>query len=68
VDPEDDQEGIPAIGNPAGPIPLIASDAVRLDMIKEMAQQIADATGRNFKIARFSRREDIGEIRSRKLS
>lgn len=65
---DDDEEGIPAMMSPAGPIPLIASDRVRLDQIKAMAQNIADATGKNFKVVRFSVREEIGEIKSRKLS
>jgi len=52
----------------AGPAPLIASDRVRLEKLIEMAQRIADATGKNFKIVKFSVREDIGEIKSRKLS
>lgn len=64
----EDEEGIPAWITPDGPMPLIASDHVRLDQLKVMAQQIADNTGMNFKIVRFSVREDIGEIRSKKLS
>lgn len=64
----DNQEGIPAFITPEGAIPMIASDKVRLDVISKMAQAVADATGRTFKIVRFSVREDIGEIRSKKLS
>jgi hypothetical protein len=64
----DDEEGIPAFMSPAGPIPMIASDRVRLEQLITMAQRIADETSRNFKVVRFSVREDIGEIKSRKLS
>ena len=66
IDPDDDQEGIPAYFSAAGPMPMIASDRVRLDMLKTMAQEIADQTGRNFKVVRFSVREDIGEIISKR--
>lgn len=65
---DDDEEGIPAYILPIGPTPLIAADEKRLEQIKAMAQQVADASGMNFKIVRFSVREDIGEIRSKKLS
>lgn len=59
---DDDEEGIPAWKTPDGPLPLIATDRVRLEQLKEMAQVIADATGQSFKVVRFSVREDIGEI------
>lgn len=65
---DDDEEGIPAVTSPDGPIPLIASDHVRLEQLKVMAQVIADETGRNFKVVRFSVREDVGEIKSKKQS
>lgn len=63
---EDGEEGVPAWMSTVGPIPLIAADPRRLDQIKALAQQIADATDQNFKITRFSVREDIGEITSSK--
>lgn len=62
---DDDEEGIPAFFSGDGPVPLIASDRVRLDHLKAMAQQIADATGKTFKVVRFSVRSDVGEIRPR---
>lgn len=68
VDPDDDSEGILGYFTSSGPIPLIASDAVRLDALKEMAQQMADQIKRNFKAVKFSVREDIGEIKSRTTS
>jgi len=63
---DDDEEGIPAWFSSVGPIPLIAADPKRLANIKELAQRIADETGKNFKITKFSVREDIGEIKSGK--
>jgi hypothetical protein len=56
VDPEDDQEGVQGMMTHTGP------DKVRLDQLVSLAQKISDATGRKFKITRFSVREDIGEI------
>ena len=63
----DDQEAVAALWTADGPIPMIASDRVRFEQLKEMAQRIADQTGRNFKVAKFAVREDIGEIKSRRL-
>lgn len=63
---DDDEEGIPAFHTPDGVVPLIASDRVRLESIKEMAQFIADTTGQSFKVVEFSVRTDVGEIKSRK--
>lgn len=68
VDPGNDSEGIPAYMTPAGPIPLIATDRVRLDEIVAMAQQVSDGTRMTFKIVKFIGREDIGEIKPRTLS
>lgn len=68
VDEEHDNEGIPAIIVPGGALPLIAADPVRLKEITEMAQEIANAQKRNFKVVRFSVREEIGEIKSRTTS
>ena len=64
---DDDEEGV--VGSMSiTPVPLISADLERFEQIKAMAQRIADASGRNFKIVRFSVREDIGEIKSKKLS
>jgi hypothetical protein len=63
---DDDEEGVVAYLGKLGSIPLIAADPKRLDIIKAMAQVVADQLGKNFKVVRFSIREDIGEIRSEK--
>lgn len=65
---QDDEEGVCAFATPAGPMPMIAANEERLTLLKTVAQEIADETGQVFKITRFSVREDIGEIRSKKLS
>jgi hypothetical protein len=59
---DDNEEGVPAYITSMGPMPMIAADERRLGEIKAMAQAVADATGLPFKVARFSVREDIGEI------
>jgi hypothetical protein len=63
---DDDEEAVPAFMVGSTWMPLIAADPTRLDAIKDMGQQMADVTGKNFKIVRFSAREDIGEIKSKK--
>lgn len=65
---DDDEEGIPAWHTPAGPLPLIGTDRIRVEQLKIMAQEIADETGKNFKVVRFSVREEIGEIISKKAT
>lgn len=62
----DDEEGVPAFMSALGPIPMIAANEERLESLKEKAQELADMDGVDFKITRFSVREDIGEIKSRK--
>jgi hypothetical protein len=62
VDPRDNQEGIPAVGN----MPLIASDRVRLDDLTPYAQSIADALGVEVKLRRFEFSEDVAVLTPRK--
>lgn len=64
---DDDEEGVPAFVSPLlGSVPLIAADPRRLEEIKRIAQVLADETDRDFEIVRFSVREKIGEIKSKK--
>ena len=66
---DDDEESVVAFYNTReGPMPLVASNSVRLESLTALAQVIADQTGRRFKIARFSVREDIGEIKSKRMN
>jgi len=62
---DDDEEGIPAISTSMGMMPLIAADERRLKQIMELGQKVANDMGRDFKVIKFSVREDIGEIKSR---
>lgn len=63
---DDNEEAIPAITVDGVPFPLIASDRIRLELITGMAQILSNQIGKNFKIVRFSVREDIGEVISDK--
>lgn len=50
---DDDQEGIPALSTPDGPMPLIASDRVRLDDLRPWVQGIANEIGKEIRLRRF---------------
>lgn len=63
----DDEEGICAYVNEMGSLPMISADPRRLEQMTAIAQNIANETGLKFEIVRFSVREKIGEIRSKKL-
>lgn len=45
-----------------GWMPLIASDRVRMEQLKPVAQVIANQTGLTIKLAEFTERKDIEEI------
>lgn len=54
VDPQDDQEGIITIAGAGGaPLPLIASDRVRVDEFRLYAQVIAGQLGQPVSLRRF---------------
>lgn len=59
----DDQEGICAFMTDRGWMPMIASDRVRLDQLRPIAQQIAKKTGRVVKLVQVSTRTDLEEIK-----
>jgi hypothetical protein len=46
VDPNDDQEGVIAIHGPDGPMPLVASDRVRVEEFEPIARDFANQLGR----------------------
>lgn len=62
IDPNFDDEGIGGYMTRNGPVPMIASDDVRLEKLIEMAQEMSNQTGTKFKVVRFSIREDLQEI------
>lgn len=59
VDPIDNQEGIITLSSPAGPLPMIASDRVRMDAFKPYAQMVAKQIGRPVILRRFTLAEDV---------
>lgn len=58
----DDQEGIITLHTPEGPMPLIASDRIRLGDIKLYARMVAKSTGRPVRLRRFTFAEDVDTI------
>jgi ribulose 1,5-bisphosphate synthetase/thiazole synthase len=62
---DDDEEGVCGFETARGPMPLIAADPKRLEIITAMAQAVADATGKDFEIVRFTVREHIGDIKAK---
>jgi hypothetical protein len=59
VDPADNQEGIIAVNSKQGPLPLIASDRVRLADLELFAQMVANQTGREVRLTRFTLAETV---------
>lgn len=58
----DDQEGIITLQTPNGPVPLIASDRVRLGDYKLYARMVANSTGRAVRLRRFTFTEDVDTL------
>lgn len=58
----DDQEGIITLDSPQGPMPMIASDRVRLKQFRVYARMIAKATGRPVRLRRFVFAEDVETV------
>lgn len=57
--PDDKGEGIVAMPTPQGLIPLVALDNKQFEAFKEMAQAMANDSGRTIKVAEFTAREDV---------
>lgn len=62
IDPNNNSEGIGGFMSSRGPIPMIASDKVRLDQLIELAQEMSNQNGMHYRVVRFSIREDLQEI------
>ena len=60
----DDEEGVVAFRDPATQtwMPLIASDHTRLDLLKRMAQDIANLNNSPVQLAAYTRRVDLEPI------
>lgn len=55
-------EGIPAYLLGDVMFPLVGADKARVDSLREMAQRIANAEGKQLKLARFTMREELEVI------
>lgn len=59
--PED--EGIPAFEGPGGmAMPMVGADLTRIADLMPLAQDIADRSGKQVRIYRFSQKRMIGEV------
>jgi hypothetical protein len=63
---EDQGEGIPAVQLSGMMMPLVGADAARVESLRQLAQQVADNTGRTLTLARFAVRENMATITPRK--
>lgn len=59
---DDDGEGIVGFKGPRGWMPMVGADMARVESFREMAQEVANLSGRRIVVAKFSIREDIETI------
>lgn len=61
---ENDEEGLCAFLNPATRtwVPMVASDKIRLDGLRQAAQNIATETGQEITVLKFTVREEVETI------
>lgn len=59
---DDDEEGLPTMIDDGVPMPMIASDRVRLDALRPLAAELARASGRPIRLRRFDFAEDVEAI------
>ena len=57
-----DDEGIMGFLTESGWMPMVGADMARVESLKPMAQNLAQAAGKKVKLVRFTNREDMGEI------
>jgi hypothetical protein len=62
VDSKDNQEGIITLHTKQGPMPLIASDRVRLNDLRMYARMVAKSNGRPVTLRRFVFAEDVETV------
>lgn len=60
-----DDEGVPAFMNGTILMPMTGADMARVQDLMPIAQRIADETGKQIRIYRFSQKEQIGVIEPR---
>lgn len=59
---EDGLEGIVGINTPSGWAPLVGADLSRIDSLKPLAKQIAEHSGKEVRLLKFSTRTDLGAV------
>jgi hypothetical protein len=59
IDPNNGDEGVFGFKGEDGWIPLICADECKIESMLPIAEQIAAATGRSYRIIQFSTREDV---------
>jgi hypothetical protein len=64
----DGDEGVPAVHNGDGWMPLVAADAERLEHLRPYAQQVADVGRRPVSLVRFGVREEVETVRPSEAS
>lgn len=62
VDPKDKTEGIPAFMSGQGWLPMVGSDAARMDSLRPHAEGIAKKHGVPIELVRFTNRESVEVI------
>lgn len=68
VDPDDNQEGLPAFNDPVTGQwhPLVCADERRVDSIRGMAQRLANMSGRPLELRRFTTMTHVETIEPRR--
>jgi hypothetical protein len=60
---QDGKEGVPAFRNDDGEwFPMVGADMARVESFMEIARILAKASGQRFRVFRFTRSEQIGEV------
>jgi hypothetical protein len=59
---DDGEEGIITMSSPNGPLPLIATDRVRLDQVATVAAMLARSHGMSIEHVKFTTREHVAWI------
>jgi hypothetical protein len=52
-------EGIMAFNGPLGWMPMVCADEARVESIRPMAEKVREKTGVEYRVLRFSRREEV---------
>lgn len=66
---DDDEEGVIGAKMPNGSwLPFVMADNRRLEQLRPMAEDIAEASGKTVRLVRFSVREDIETLGKRETS